>query len=217
MTLNSALPTLPTDLKACEDMILQSFISYSSSNYSEKAAININIEGVKLSPVLFRLADKLSESGISFIVAFSDVGNVALSKRDYPDYQQRIFSFKDITSGKPNVDFDFILANSPQPYDYDEFLDMCNSTNQAKVMLNGKLEETSIGVGFVGRERRANFIKSWVNIFHLEPMKKGTLMHIYSQEWHLFKYFPEGFKYVTSFKSRPDLQIIDETLNTFGI
>ena len=79
-------------------------------------------------------------------------------------------------------------------------------------MINGKLEEPTIGVGFVGRERRSKFIKSWFNLFYLEPLTKGALYHCYPMNWSLFKYTTSGYIYVNSYETKPDNQLINELL-----
>ena len=45
--------------------------------------------------------------------------------------------------------------------------------------LNPKFEDANIGIGSVIRERRKNFVKTWKNIYFLQPLNKAALMHIY--------------------------------------
>ena len=52
-------------------------------------------------------------------------------------------------------------------------------------MVNGKLDDASVGIGSVARERRKAFISKWDNIYWLEPLEKGALMHSHGDNWNL--------------------------------
>ena len=75
-------------------------------------------------------------------------------------------------------------------------------------MLNGKLEDSAIGIGSVGRDRRRKFISSWNNIFWLEPLKSGALMRLYPYNWTLFKMNNSYYTYHKDYSNKPDPESI---------
>ena len=80
-------------------------------------------------------------------------------------------------------------------------------------MINGKLEETAIGVGYVGRERRINFIRSWNNIFWIQPLQKGAIYKKYPGKWNIFRYQVDGYVHCKSYDSKPDADTINLVIN----
>ncbi len=204
---------LPSDLLECEEALADSLLTCKKNKFFNRLAVNLKFEGLKIDPVLFRLVQRLDSSKVSSCIAYSDVGSCALAKRDYPDISDRIFSFKDLISSQ-KVDIDtLIIAVSPQPYDFDQFEAMSNNNENDILMINGRLEETSIGVGLVGRERRVRFIKSWEYIFWLEPLPKGAIYRRYPSEWQVFKYTKDGYIYQNAYSKYPANDLLDLVLN----
>mgnify|MGYP003327609913 CR=1 FL=1 len=79
-------------------------------------------------------------------------------------------------------------------------------------MYNGKLEDTAVGIGSVGRDRRSNFIKSWKTAYYLEPINQGALLFDYDNNWQLFSYSELGYVFVKSFEQKPDELLINSLI-----
>ena len=72
-----------------------------------------------------------------------------------------------------------MISILPQPYDFDSFEPMTDNYQGTHYSLNPKFEDANIGIGSVIRERRKNFVKTWKNIYFIQPLNKAALMHIY--------------------------------------
>ena len=117
-------------------------------------------------------------------ITFADQGAVALAQRDYPDIKDKIFTFKSFNeSNNINNSDSAMISMLPQPYDFDSFEPMSENYQGTHYSLNPKFEDANIGIGSVIRERRKNFVKTWKNIYFLQPLNKGALMHIYPNNW----------------------------------
>ncbi len=203
---------LPKDLNDCERSLFYSLKNFFESKTSNRVQANILFEGLKLQPIIYRLLNNLKSIGIDSIITFSDYGNSALAKRDYPEIREQIYTFKELVELNYNQDNTLVIACSPQPYEFDDFETLCNSINSRILMINGKLEETSIGVGSVGRERRIRFIKSWDYAYLLQPFRKGALLYEFSKKWMLFSYGIDGYRFISSYDIKPDKEEIDQRL-----
>ena len=105
-----------------------------------------------------------------------------------------------------------VLAISPQPYDYEQFELICKNYDGKVIMLNGKLDDSEVGIGSVARERRRNFVIKWENIYWIQPLKNAALLHLYPSEWVLFKKTNEGYDFHQTFLGKPDSETIFESL-----
>ena len=205
--------TLPPTLKEVEDSISRIIIANITSFTSNKLAINLRFEGLRIMPIGLRLARTLLNSNINAHLLWSDAGSVALAKRDAPALINNIHSFSDVIKNKYQPKgSELLIAISPQPYDYEEF-EVVSSTHKGKlIMFNGRLEDTAVGIGSIGRERRRDFISDWDYIYYLEPMKQAALMSIYPYGWSLFKEYEDGYRFIESFDQRPDSDLISDKL-----
>tara|TARA_Y100001968_G_scaffold227782_1_gene210552 strand:- start:775 stop:1413 length:639 start_codon:yes stop_codon:yes gene_type:complete len=209
----NTLPSLPKDLIQAENDFSNIILERINNINNNRLAINIKFEGLKLMPIILRLGDKLRNNDIKFKLLWSDAGSAALAKRDNPQLLEFINSFGEVNSGKSLcADDELVIAVSPQPYDYEEFLQLCNSHVGKIIMFNGRLEDTAVGIGSIGRDRRKTFISSWQLIYSLEPISKGALMINYPQDWQLFRLDEDGYRYLKSFPNRPDIDTIAEFL-----
>tara|TARA_Y100001968_G_scaffold151157_1_gene138324 strand:- start:2528 stop:3166 length:639 start_codon:yes stop_codon:yes gene_type:complete len=209
----NTLPSLPKDLMEAENDFSKIILEHISNIDNNRLSINIKFEGLKLMPILLRLGDRLNENHIKFKLLWSDAGSAALAKRDNPELIEYIYSFGEIIAGKSvTTEEELLIAVSPQPYDYDQFLQLCNSHTGKIIMFNGRLEDTAVGIGSIGRDRRKSFLSSWKLIYSLEPISQGALMINYPEDWHLFRLDEDGYRYLQSFPNRPDIDTIAEFL-----
>ena len=85
---------------------------------------------------------------------------------------------------------------------------MCNKFKGLHYSLNPKFEDANIGIGSVIRERRKNFVKNWQNIYFLQPLSNGALMHTYPNNWLLFKEINKKYLFKKEFDKKPDNETI---------
>tara|TARA_Y100001968_G_C19397806_1_gene739310 strand:+ start:52 stop:681 length:630 start_codon:yes stop_codon:yes gene_type:complete len=199
---------LPNTLYEAERLIQNSLISCLKDNNHKLLSINLVFENIRLNPLIKRLHESLKHSDINSTLLWADSGGAALAKRDMPDKAEFIFSYSEFISLEYSDKERPVIAVSPQPYDYEEFENICNGLEAKVIMFNGKLEDMAVGVGSLGRERRKEFIYSWKQVFWLQPLSMGALKKEYNQDWTLFSLDEDGYRFCTSFKNKPDEETI---------
>ena len=205
-------PTLPADLNEAEDTMLNSILEGLKSNCSKRISVNLRFEGLRIMPVAARLATRLDNKNIQNVLIWPDAGATALAKNNYPDTAANIFSIGDFIKNQIS-DYDCLLiVVQPNHYDYEEYEKLCEKYNGKILMLNGKLLDSAVGIGSVGRERRRNFVNSWTNLYWIEPLQRGALLKNYPLDWHLFKQDPDGYRFVQQFIDKPLAEEIQEYL-----
>ncbi len=198
---------LPNDLnKAIEDMeksVLNSLVSDNS-----RLIIEFKFEGIKFNRISFKLFNLLAKNNNVYLT-YSDPGAVALAQRDYKDIRDKIFTFKSfINSPHISESNSILISMLPQPYDFDYFEPMCENFLGKHISINPKFEDANIGIGTVIRERRKNFVRTWTNIYFIQPLNNGALMHIFPNNWALFKEKNNKYYFVKDFDSKPDNETI---------
>ena len=132
-----------------------------------------------------------------------------MAQRDYSNIKENIFTFKGFNESRFIDDNDSILISIlPQPYDFDSFEPMCDKFKGLHYSLNPKFEDANIGIGSVIRERRKNFVKTWQNIYFLQPINNGALMHTYPNKWLLFKETNKKYFFKKEFDNKPDNETV---------
>tara|TARA_Y100000589_G_C27185315_1_gene642392 strand:+ start:1049 stop:1666 length:618 start_codon:yes stop_codon:yes gene_type:complete len=198
---------LPYDLnKACEDMedALQANINSNNLRFT----IEFRFEGIKFNRIGLRIFNKLAKSNNVYLT-YADPGAVALAQRDFNNIKDNIFTFKSFNDSKYISDVDSILISMlPQPYDFDTFEPMCENFKGKHFSLNPKFEDANIGIGNIIRERRKNFVKTWENIYFIQPLNQSALMHIFPNNWALFKEKDSKYFFVKDFENKPDNETI---------
>ncbi|KGG12466.1 MULTISPECIES: DUF1995 family protein [Prochlorococcus] len=209
---------LPQDLKQAETQLYQSTLTYLQKYPRTKFSANLFFEGLKLTPIVIRLANTLLSHDIKPLLLFPDFGSSALAQRDFPTFKSNIITFKDYLSNKNLYqDTNILIAVSPQPYDFEEFSQLCNSIDISILMFNGRLQDTAVGIGSVGRDRKSGFVASWAPSYFLKPLNMGALMYMYPYKWTLFYRSNAGYQYVNSFDKKPNDEEIDTSFNQFLI
>jgi len=198
---------LPNDLnKAIEDMENSVLSSLDSDNL--RLTIEFRFEGIKFNRISYKLFNLLAKNN-SVYLSYSDPGAVALAQRDYKEIKDKIFTFKSFRNSPHITESDSILISMvPQPYDFDSFEPMCENFFGKHISINPKFEDANIGIGTVIRERRKNFVKTWTNIYFIQPLNNGALMHIFPNNWALFKEKDNKYYFVKDFDSKPDNETI---------
>ena len=198
---------LPKDLNnALVDMEKSALSNLNTQD--SRFTIDFRFEGLKFNKIGFKLFDFFSKKNNTFLT-YSDPGAVALAQRDYAEIKDKIFTFKSFNDSPHINDVDSILISMlPQPYDFDSFEPMCDNYRGKHFSINSKFEDANIGIGSVIRERRKNFVKTWVNSYYLQPLNGGALMHIYPNNWMLYKEIENKYYFVSDFETKPDNETI---------
>ena len=199
---------LPNDLnKAIEDMENSVLNNLDSDN--SRLIVEFKFEGLKFNRISFNLFNLLENNNYNVYLTYSDPGAVALAQRDYKEIKEKIFTFKSFTNSPHISESNSILISMlPQPYDFDSFEPMCENFLGKHISINPKFEDANIGIGTVIRERRKNFVKTWTNIYFIQPLNNGALMHIAPNNWALFKEKDNKYNFVKDFDSKPDNETI---------
>jgi len=199
---------LPKDLNTAIKDMENSVLNYLINPSIYRSTIEFKFEGLKFNKIGISLY-KILEKEKNVYLTFSDPGAVALAKRDYSDINDKIFTFKSFNESDHITESDSILISMlPQPYDFDTFEPMCENFKGIHFSLNPKFEDPNIGIGSVIRERRKNFVNTWNNIYFIQPINKGALMHISPEKWTLFKEDNNKYYFVKEFESKPDNETI---------
>jgi len=204
MKTNYKLPKdLNESLKNMEEAIIPSLL-----DSNKQFTIELNFEGLKFNKIGITIYKILARNNNVFIT-FADQGAVALAQRDYPDIKDKIFTFKSFNESNNIKNNDSVMISMlPQPFDLDSFEPMCENYQGIHYSLNPKFEDLNIGIGSVSRERQKNFVQKWNNIYFLQPINKGALMHIYPNNWLLFKEVNKKYFLKKEFESKPDNETI---------
>ena len=204
MKTNYKLPKdLNESLKNMEEAIIPSLL-----DSNRQFTIELNFEGLKFNKIGITIYKILARNNNVFIT-FADQGAVALAQRDYPDIKDKIFTFKSFNESKNIKNNDSVMLSMlAQPFDFESFEPMCDNYQGIHYSLNPKFEDLNIGIGSVIRERRKNFVQKWKNIYFLQPINKGALMHIYPNNWLLFKEENKKYIFKKEFESKPDNETV---------
>ncbi|MBK16937.1 MAG: hypothetical protein CMK49_02840 [Prochlorococcus sp. SP3034] len=199
---------LPKDFNSALSDMEKAVIENLNSSNKNRLTIEFRFEGIKFNKIGIKLFEIINKENLVYIT-FSDPGAVALAKRDYPNIKDKILSYKSFNESELKGDNELILISMlPQPYDFDSFEPMCENFKGTHISLNPKFEDANIGIGSVIRERRKNFINTWNNIYYLQPLNNGALMHISPNNWALFKSIENKYYFVKDFESKPDNETI---------
>ncbi len=205
--------TLPKDLKEAETMLLTSSLASLVKNPLGRWSITLRFEGLKVLPLVIRYSKQLATSCKNHYLAFPDAGAAALAKRDYPEMSQKIMTFTEIIKKTNSNDTSTILVTvCPTPPDYEIFEELTKTYSGPLIMINGRLEDSMVGIGSVARERRKRFLSLWNVSFWLEPLKNGALIRMFPHKWKLFRLTDFGYVFDSEYEDRPAQEIIFEKL-----
>ena len=206
---------LPECLFDAEKLLQQSINQSLISNSHKFSSVNLLFQNLRLNPIIYRLFEYLKNKNLEPYILYGDEGSAALAKRDYPNLVEFIFSYNKFEKNISSlINQKIVIAVSPQPYDFEQFKNICESFEGKIIMFNGKLEDTAVGIGNVGRERRKEFIFSWEKIFWLQPLNKGAILKLYDSKWEFFTLGQDGYTHNNSFDKKPDEETILESIRS---
>ena len=204
--------SLPADLYSAEIQAVKSLSLALRDCPKHRWSVGWVFEGLRLMPVALRFRDSLQQQGHNPLFLWPDTGSAALARRDVSDDGPKITDFRNYLAGDSTVHDGIIVIVTPQPSDYEEVTSICKHHAGACVILNGRLEDTAIGIGSVARKRRRNFLSLVDVAYQLQPLDSGALLKAYPQDWALFRMDPDGYRFVSTFETRPDIEAINAAL-----
>jgi hypothetical protein len=226
---------LPPDLRTAEAEALASLRSALAAAPRGRWTLELRFEGLRLLPVVLRLAGELATGDAPIRLLFPDAGAAALARRDGPELAERIDTFSDqrrlqesIAAEPPDdgggsnaaepVDSGaevLILVGASQA-DYGTVERVCQAHKGRVVLVNPGLEDAAVGIGSVGRERRRGFLAQWEAAYALIPLAGSALRRTHPLDWELYRLDPDGYRFVASFDHRPDGEERDGALQGDG-
>lgn len=226
---------LPRDLRTAEAEALASLRSALAGDPRGRWTLELRFEGLRLLPVVLRLASELACGDTAIRLLFPDAGAAALARRDGPELAERITTFSDhrrrqeSIAAEPSDDADrsnpagtdgsgaevLILVGAGQS-DYGTVERVCQAHAGRAVLVNPALEDAAVGIGSVGRERRRGFLGEWEAAYALIPLVGSALRRAHPLDWELYRLDPDGYRFAASFDHRPDGEERDEALQGDG-
>ena len=176
--------------------------------------VELRFEGLRLLPVVLRLAGALVSGGPALRLLFPDAGAAALARRDGPELAGCISTFSDHLRAPSGAEV-LILAGASQA-DYENVEQVCQAHAGRVVLVNPGLEDAAVGIGSVGRERRRGFLAQWEAAYALIPLDGSALRRAHPLDWELYRLDPDGYRFAASFDHRPDGEERDGVLQGDG-
>ncbi|MCP9774525.1 DUF1995 family protein [Cyanobium sp. WAJ14-Wanaka] len=198
---------LPADLHAAEGQAQQALLAALTAEPKGRWTVDWRFQGLRLLPVVLRLAAFLRDQGLAPKLLFPDAGACALAKRDGPDLADCMADFRGhrlVQSDGPTAGL--LVAVAPGQPDYSDFEQVCGQHLGSVVVVNGALEDAAVGIGSVARERRRGFLSQWQAAYSLLPLDGRALRRAFPGEWELYRQDPDGYRLVESFKQKPDAE-----------
>lgn len=198
---------LPLDLRAAEEQTLGAVLQAVAEQPKGRWSIEWRFEGLRLLAPVLRLVEPLRQAADPVVLLFSDAGGAALARRDAPSLAQQVLDFGQLHQRQQErASEGLLLAVGPAAADYERFEQLCQNHSGAVVMVNGRLEDASVGIGSVARERRRGFVATWQSAYALLPLEGGALRRAFPGPWELYRQDPDGFRLAARFDQKPDLE-----------
>lgn len=196
---------LPPDLQSAEAQAIDAIRTALASGSGGRWSVELRFEGLRLLPVVLRLAAALAQDGVPLRLLCADMGATALARRDAPELADRIASFGDqirLQAAGPSEGVLLLLGASQAEYEQVEQL--CGDHRGPVLLLNPALEDATVGIGSVARQRRRGFLSQWEAAYALIPRAESALRRSYPDPWQLFRLDPDGYRLAAEFDRRPD-------------
>lgn len=212
---------LPSDLTTAEAELLAALESALASGGSGRWTAELRFSGLRLLPVVLRLAAALEARRGPLALLFTDAGAAALARRDGPLLAPLIRSLADHRrlqqqeapqSGPAAALPQLLLLVTPGQADYEAVEAVCTAHRGPVVLLNPSLEDSAVGIGSVARERRRGFLAGLQSAYALIPQASSALRRAHPENWELYRLDPDGFRLTARFDHRPDREEQEQAL-----
>ncbi|KEF43525.1 MAG: hypothetical protein ER33_01900 [Cyanobium sp. CACIAM 14] len=196
---------LPADLLTAEAEALQALRASLAAGSAGRWTLELRFEGLRLLPVVLRLLAGLREERPDARLLFPDAGATALARRDAPELAEAIASFGDqrrLQQEHPSEGV--LLLVEPSQAEYALVEQVCAGHGGSVVLVNPSLEDASVGIGSVARQRRRGFLAGWSAAYALLPQAESALRRAYPGDWELYRRDPDGYRLAAHFEQKPD-------------
>ncbi len=205
---------LPADLFTAEAEALEALHQALASTSAGRWTVEFRFEGLRLLPLVLRLNQALAAAGLEPRLLFADMGATALARRDAGAAVANIASYGDqqrlqVEGASEGL---LLLAGASQA-EYEQVEQICAAHRGPVVLLNPNLEDASVGIGSVARQRRRGFLTQWQAAYALLPQSASALRRAWPGEWQLYRLDADGYRFVASFERKPDREQQDEALS----
>jgi hypothetical protein len=201
---------LPADLHAAEQQLRLALRSALAADPNGRWTAELRFQGLRILPVALRLAEDLRADHPALRLLFPDAGAAALARRDAPQLAEALGSYGDERrrqgQGPDAVAADLLILVAPAQTEYEEVEALCEQHRGPVVLLNPALEDATVGIGSVARQRRRGFLSLWQSAYALVPQAASALRRAHPGEWELYRLDPDGFRPVATFERKPDAE-----------
>ena len=205
---------LPADLLTAEAEALAALCQALASTPAGRWTVEFRFEGLRLLPLVLRLNQALAAAGLEPRLLFADRGATALARRDAGEAAATIASYGDqerLQAESPSEGL-LLLAGASQA-EYEQVERICAAHRGPVVLLNPNLEDATVGIGSVARQRRRGFLAQWQAAYALLPQSASALRRAWPGDWQLYRLDADGYRFVTSFERKPDSEQRDQALS----
>ena len=204
---------LPPDLQSAEAQALDAILAALASGSGGRWTLELRFEGLRLLPVVLRLAGGLTKGGVPLRLLCADMGSTALARRDAPALADRIASFGDQIRRQAEAPSDgVLLLLGASQAEYALVEQVCGNHRGPVLLLNPSLEDAAVGIGSVARQRRRGFLSQWEAAYALIPQGESALRRAYPEAWQLYRLDVDGYRLAAEFDRRPDAEQQAEAL-----
>ena len=209
---------LPADLLSAEAEALAALQQALASRSNGRWTVEFRFEGLRLLPLVLRLNGALRKAGQELNLLFADMGATALARRDAGEGATNISSFGDQERRQAEGSTDsssngLLLLVGASQAEYEQVERICGAHVGPVVLLNPNLEDATVGIGSVARQRRRGFLAQWQAAYALIPQSDSALRRAFPGEWELYRLDPDGFRFVVCFERRPDSEQRQQALS----
>jgi hypothetical protein len=196
---------LPADLLTAEAEALEALLQALASSAAGRWTVEFRFEGLRLLPLVLRLNTSLLAKGVELRLLFADMGATALARRDAGEAMTNIASFGDQSrlQATGTTDGVLLLVGASQA-EYGQVEAICAAHGGPVVLLNPNLEDATVGIGSVARQRRRGFLAQWQAAYALLPQSFSALRRAWPGEWELYRLDADGYRFVASYERKPD-------------
>ncbi len=196
---------LPADLLTAEAEARAALHQALASTPAGRWTVEFRFQGLRLLPVVLRLNGALLAAGMPLRLLFADMGATALARRDAGEAGANIASFGDQERLQAQGPSDgLLLLVGASQAEYGQVERICTAHQGPVVLLNPQLEDATVGIGSVARQRRRGFLAQWQAAYALIPQTTSALRRAWPGDWELYRLDADGYRQVADFERKPD-------------
>jgi len=206
---------LPVDLRSAEHDAHLALAEALKLQCPGRWTADFRFEGLKLLPLALRWLTVRQKEADPGCLLLPDAGAAALAKRDAPDLAGQISTLGEERKRQAGDSSGngLLIAVGPDPSDYELIQEVCEKHAGDVVMVNGRLEDSAVGVGSVARGRRKGFVSTWSTAYSLAPLAGGALQRCFPSPWEIYRKDTDGYRLVATAEQRPGSEALATALD----